>query len=68
MNPLEFLLSSTRDAKATRRFFSKVLNAAHTVTPRVITIDKNAAYPKTLNELKAPGAVPHQVNCGRSSN
>src|SRR5260370_10498616 len=32
--------------------------ATHTVTPRVITVDKNAAYPKALNELKAAGAVP----------
>src|SRR5579863_2448090 len=40
---LEFLLSETRDAQAAKRFFSKALNAAHTVTPRVITVDKNAA-------------------------
>jgi transposase-like protein len=28
------------------------------VTPRVITGDKNAAYPKAFTELKAAGAVP----------
>ena len=55
---LEFLLSATRDAQAAKRFFSKALGASHTVTPRVITVDKNAAYPKALNELKATRAVP----------
>ena len=27
------------------------------MTPRVITVDKNAAYPKALNEMKAAGAL-----------
>jgi IS6 family transposase len=57
-NTLEFLLSPTRDAKAAKRFFSKTLAASHTVSPRVITVDKNASYPKALNELKAEGTVP----------
>jgi transposase-like protein len=57
-NTLEFLLSPTRDTEAARRFFSKTLGASHTVTPRVITVDKNAAYPKALGELKAEGIVP----------
>ncbi|GHO63572.1 IS6 family transposase [Ktedonobacter sp. SOSP1-52] len=54
-NTLEFLLSTTRDTQAAKRFFAKALGASHTVTPRVITVDKNAAYPKALNELKAAG-------------
>ena len=57
-NTLEFLLSETRDAQAAKRFFSKALTAPHTVTPRVITVDKNAAYPKALSELKAAGTLP----------
>ena len=57
-NTLEFLLSPTRDAEAAKRFFSKTLAAPHTTTPRVITVDKNAAYPKALNELQAEGAIP----------
>ena len=28
------------------------------MTPRVITVDKNAAYPKALHELQAARAVP----------
>ena len=52
-NTLEFLLSPRRDAEAAKRFFSKALAAPHISTPRVITVDKNAAYPKAFKELKA---------------
>jgi transposase, IS6 family len=54
-NTLEFLLSATRDTQAAKRFFAKALGASHTVTPRVITVDKNAAYPKARKELKGAG-------------
>jgi IS6 family transposase len=57
-NTLEFLLSATRDTAAAKRFFAKALGAAHTLTPRVITVDNNAAYPKALTELKATGVMP----------
>jgi transposase, IS6 family len=60
-NTLEFLLSVTRDAQAAKRFFAKTLRASHTVTPRVITVDKNAAYPKALKEMKATGDLA--VSC-----
>lgn len=59
-NTLEFLLSETRDAAAAKPFFSKALGASHTVVPRVITVDKNAAYPKALGELKAESTVPEE--------
>jgi transposase-like protein len=57
-NTLEFLLSPTRDAEAATRFFSKTLGTPHTVPPRVITVDKNAAYPKAFKELQAKEAIP----------
>ncbi|GHO71311.1 IS6 family transposase [Ktedonobacter sp. SOSP1-52] len=38
-------------------FFAKALGASHTVIPRVITVDKNAAYPKAVTELKAVGTL-----------
>src|SRR5258708_29932176 len=57
-NTLELLPSPTRDAGAAKGFFSKTLAAPYTTTPRVITVDKNAAYPKALKELKAAGAIP----------
>jgi len=57
-NTLELLLSPTRDAQAAKRFLSKALAALHTSTPRVITGDKNAAYPKAFKELKAERILP----------
>ena len=54
---LEFHLSATRDAEAAKQFFAKALGASHTVTPRMITVDKNAAYPKAVHELKAAGTL-----------
>jgi IS6 family transposase len=57
-NTLEFLLSATRDAEAAKRFFSKTLAAPHSVPPRVITVDKNAADPKAVKELKEEGSLP----------
>jgi transposase, IS6 family len=57
-NTLDFWLSAARDSEAAKRFFHKALTAAHTVTPRVINVDKHAAYPKALKELKAEGIVP----------
>jgi len=38
----------TRDAQAAKRFFSKTLAAPHTITPSVITVDKNATSPRRL--------------------
>lgn len=55
---LEFFLSGMRDAQAARYFFAKVLGASHTVIPRVITVDKNAASPKAFSEMKASGTLP----------
>lgn len=57
-NTLEFLLSPTRDAGAAKRFFLKTLATSHTTEPRVINVDKNAAYPKAFAELKAEGLIP----------
>lgn len=41
-----------------KHFFTKALAAPHISTPRVITVDKNAAYPKAFKELKAEGTMP----------
>jgi transposase, IS6 family len=57
-NTLEFLFNPTRNAQAAKRFFAKALAATHTNTPRVITVDKNAAYPKAFKELRAEGIMP----------
>ena len=52
-NTLDFLLSAKRDAGAAKRFLHKMLNAVHTQTPRVLNVDKNAAYPPAVEALKA---------------
>jgi transposase, IS6 family len=57
-NTLEFFFSPTRDAKAAKQFLLKTLAASHTAEPRVINVDKNAAYPKAFAELKAEGHIP----------
>ena len=58
---LDFLLTAKRDAQAAKRFFRKMLRAMHTQTPRVITVDKNPAYPKAIDELKAKKELPKKV-------
>ena len=57
-NTLDFMLSAKRDGKASERFFRKVLKATHTQSTRVITVDKNAAYPKAIEALKADETLP----------
>ncbi|MBD3884035.1 DDE-type integrase/transposase/recombinase [Phormidium tenue FACHB-886] len=42
----------SQDGKAAARFFRKALKAQHTQPPRVITVDKNAAYPVAIKTLK----------------
>jgi transposase, IS6 family len=49
------------------RFFSKALAAPHTSTPRVITVDKNAAYPKAFKELKGEGIMPDPCELRQST-
>ncbi len=58
---LDFLLTAKRDAQAAKRFFRKALNAVHTQEPRVINVDKNAAYPKAMDELKEKEELSLQV-------
>ena len=65
-NTLDFLLTAKRDAKAAKRFFRKTLKAVHTSTPRVITVDKNPAYPKAIKELIAARKLPEIVKLRQS--
>jgi transposase-like protein len=60
-NTLDFLLTAKRDALAAKRFFCKTLKAMHTQIPRVITVDKNPAYPKAIKELIAAKKLPEIV-------
>ncbi len=50
-NTIDFYLSKTRDQKTAKFFFKKALQSFH-VSPRVITVDKNPAYPIAIEQLK----------------
>src|SRR6202012_2919721 len=54
---IDFLLSAKRDTGAAKRFFRRALAQPHTVNPRTITVDKNAAYPKATAEMKKEGGL-----------
>jgi len=58
---LDFMLSAKRDAKAAKRFFKKALRANHTQMPRVINVDKNAAYPRAVDDLKEAETLPEET-------
>jgi len=51
-NTIDFLLRAKRDMVAAKRFLKKVLHASHSESPRVINVDKNAAYPPAVDRLK----------------
>jgi DDE domain len=58
---IDFLLAAKRDTAAAKRFFEKVFNSPANPIPRVINVDKNAAYPAAVDALKAEGTLPHRV-------
>ncbi len=51
------MLSAKRDKRAAKRFFCKALKATPSQLPRVINVDKNAAYPPSIEELKAESTI-----------
>ncbi|MGH1049394.1 MULTISPECIES: IS6 family transposase [Bacillus] len=57
-NTIDFHLSKTRDHRAAKRFFKKALWSFHASKPRVITVDKNPAYPIAFEELKKEKKMP----------
>jgi IS6 family transposase len=61
-NTIDFLLCARRNRKAAKRFFHKALGSSHTQIPRVITIDKNAAYPLAIAELQAEKKLPNTIS------
>ena len=56
------MLSAKRNKKAAKRFLKKALGSKHNQTPRVITVDKNPAYPPAVNELKNDRILPQNVS------
>ncbi|MBC6976052.1 IS6 family transposase [Bacillus sp. Xin] len=60
-NTIDFYLSKSRDKQAAKRFFKKALAASHICKPRVITVDKNPAYPIAIQELKEEKRMPEGI-------
>jgi len=52
-----FLLTSKRDAQASKTFFRKALFSSANPQPRVINVDKNRAYPTAVKELNVEGTL-----------
>jgi hypothetical protein len=57
----------SQNTKAAKHFFAKALAVPHISTPRVITVDKNAAYPKAFKELKAVRIMPDSCELRQST-
>ena len=48
--------------KLQRDFLKKALSSNHNRIPKVITVDKNSAYPPAINELKNDGILPKNIS------
>src|SRR4051794_25207874 len=58
---IDFMLSENRDMPAAKRFFTKTLSSPHSHIPRVITLDKNPAYPPAIQELINEKSLPKET-------
>ncbi|MBJ8055549.1 IS6 family transposase [Bacillus cereus] len=58
---IDFYLSKNRNTQSAKRFFKKALALSHVSTPRVITVDKNPAYPVAIEELKEENKMPKGI-------
>ncbi len=62
-NTIDFYLSSTRNAKAAKRFLGKALNGLKDwEKPTVINTDKAPTYGVAIAELKAEGKCPGELS------
>lgn len=55
------MLTTKHDAAAAKRFLAKMLGSEHTVTPRVINVDKSTSYPPAVDDLKDGGPLPAEA-------
>jgi transposase, IS6 family len=58
---IDFMLNAKQNRKATKRFLKKALGSNYNQMPRVITVDKNPAYPIAINELKNKNKLAENV-------
>lgn len=52
------MFSETRNKEAAEKFFKQVLANGHCGTPRVISVDKNGAYPPAFKVDKDEKLIP----------
>src|SRR5512142_3211643 len=55
------VLSETRDAEASERFFVKALHSTGCSVPQALSVQQHAAYPKAIADLKAAGLLAESV-------
>ena len=55
---LDWMLSSTRNKQAAKKFFKKLLGNKHCTMPRVIGVDKNSAYPPAFAACQIDNIIP----------
>jgi len=60
-NTIGFYLSKSRDKQAVKHFFKKALAASSICKLRVITVEKNPAYPVAIQELKEEKSMPEGI-------
>ncbi len=60
-NTIDFYLSESRDKQAAKRFLKKALAFSYVSRPRVITEDKNPAYPVAIQELTEEKRMPKGI-------
>jgi IS6 family transposase len=62
---IEFLLSAKRDVAAAKRFFKKLMRAAHRRLPFSISVDKNPAYPDAFISSQNEKVLPKDCKLRR---
>ena len=64
-NTLDWMLSEKRDQEAAGMFFEKLFSNEHCCKPRVINVDKNAAYPPAFESCQSTGLIPEKTKLRR---
>jgi IS6 family transposase len=57
---IDFMLSSTRDIIAVKRFFKQTISNG-AVKPKTITTDKHSSYIKAISQLQAQNTLPKSL-------
>ena len=60
-NTLDWMLSENRNQEAAGKFFEKLSSNNHCCGPRVINVDKNAAYPPAFETCQSEGLIPENT-------